>query len=374
MKVMLLYILILFQLPIEMKFGLPYLYYFFIPIIFINHIKWNNRYRSKEFSVLLIFISYCILLFIFQVPFLKIKPALFSILGIIWPPFLFSILREKKLIESEIILKPLIVVTGIIAFAGIIEFFIDREIMGLVPRVGAEELYENTSLFYRTRSILYSTQINALFLGISSILLFEFWPKNKIYRFFKYPFFILLALAIVLTGSRSPFLIIGTYLFLRHKVYFTLSLFLFVIFGSIILFTFLEDSVLADSVYRQFDFITSPAEFLSQQIDDRVSKQTQSISNTNLVWGNGLGKTHASHPQYINTESYVAQIFSELGIIGFLLFVSYLTICFKRLKKSPRTKRVAFASLTSSLVVHGLSSPYMLIFWFILNSKDEDFS
>lgn len=371
---MLLYILILFQLPIEMKFGLPYLYYFFLPIIFINHIKWKNRYRSKEFSVLLIFISYCILLFIFQVPFLKIKPALFSILGIIWPPFLFAILREKELIEGEKILKPLIIVTGIIAIAGIIEFFIDRDIMGLVPRVGADELYENKSLFYRTRSILYSTQINALFLGISSILLFEFWPKNKIYRFLRYPFFILIALAIVLTGSRSPFLIIGVYLFLKHKVYFTSALIVFVFFGSIILLTFLKGSVVTDSVYRQFDFIVNPTEFLSQQIDERLSKQTQSISNTNLVWGNGLGRTHSSHPQYINTESYVVQIFSETGIMGFLLFGSYLIICFKRLKNAPRTKRVVIASLVSSLVVHGLSSPYMLVFWLTLNSKDEDFS
>jgi len=121
---------------------------------------------------------------------------------------------------------------------------------------------------------------------------------------------------------------------------------------------------------RQTDFITNTNEFLSGDANSsRLSKQLKVLENSNLIIGNGMGSTYSKSERYLNTESYYLQIFSELGFIGLILllssFISFYRYSVKKLKL------IIGIAFLSGFIVHGLSSPYLLIFWLMLFNNED---
>ena len=148
------------------------------------------------------------------------------------------------------------------AFGGIYEFFFSRDLHGLVPRVGYEELYENMDLAYRTRSFVYSVQVNSLVLVVGLILSLEF--GRKIFgKGLYYLMNAVLFFAGTLTFSQMFFVILLLYIFIKvDRVRRT--------FFSVFVLIFLGILLLVDVDYLQYERVVS---FASSANIERLNKQ-----------------------------------------------------------------------------------------------------
>ena len=173
-----LFFLIVFNVVIAHKIGLGSLYYL-MGGIYIAYMLIIVIFRgiNKSSSTAFIYIVYFIAIFFLNL-FIGLQGwanMTISFLSLLWIPIFLIFFNSlpKTDFNLEKFIKFQVNLAVIVGVFGIIEFFVDRDIFSLVPRVGMNELYENYSLFYRTRSILFSTQVNALFCSIYLIILFR---------------------------------------------------------------------------------------------------------------------------------------------------------------------------------------------------------
>tara|TARA_B100002051_G_scaffold241835_1_gene246610 strand:- start:566 stop:1681 length:1116 start_codon:yes stop_codon:yes gene_type:complete len=364
-----LYFLIVFQLIIQQYTGLTSVYYIIGGLLIFKELSvfdFTKKISRKLFPFLILFIySFLLLILNLIIEFDFNKIIMF--LSLFWIPVLLFLKASNGTVNLASFLKFHIIIATVGAIAGIIEFHISRDIFGLVPKVGYLELYDDFELFYRTRSIFFSTQINALFMALSFILLLEFKIINN--RVIKILVLILFLYSLILTGSRTAAIIPLLYLIIKYP--FKSFAFILPIFFLITSYMFVNNSYgIFELLSRQTDFITNTNEFLSGDANSsRLSKQLKVLENSNLIIGNGMGSTYSKSERYLNTESYYLQIFSELGFIGLILllssFISFYRYSVKKLKL------IIGIAFLSGFIVHGLSSPYLLIFWLMLFNNED---
>lgn len=362
----LLYILIIFQLFFLQQLGFGSFYYFLIPIILykeLTHFNFNIK-KVDSFMLYFLLLSFILLILNLFIGFNMSKIIMYF--SILWIPLLLFVKSNSTGINTNEFIQLHLKVGIVVALVGIIEFHLSRDLFGLIPRVGFDVLYEDFSFFYRTRSFLYSIQINALFLVTVFMLLCEHdFTQNK---YLKFLIFTIIIYALVLTGSRTAILLPVMYLIIKHP-----KKFMFYGFSSLVIFIFIFLSYLNitdnEQFNRLFDFALSSDEFLSQNIG-RLETQQSVFKNANLLIGNGIGSTYSNSENYINPESYYVQVFSEFGIIGLIfLVVSFIQNIFSTKR---RFKVIIFVMAFSGFIVHGLSSPFLFIFWVLLFSKKEN--
>ena len=369
MPLKLLYLLIVFQLVIQQSTGLTSVYYIIGGLLIFKELlvfDFTKKISRKLFPFIILFI-YSVLLLIVNLIIEFDFNKIIMFLSLFWIPVLLFLKANNGTVSLVSFLKFHTVIATIGAVAGIIEFHISRDIFGLVPKVGNLELYDNFQLFYRTRSIFFSTQINALFMALSFILLLEFKIISN--KFIKTLLIILFLYSLILTGSRTAAFIPLLYLIIKFP--FKSFAFLLPTFFLIASYIFVNNSNgISQSLLRQMDFITNTNEFVKGDSNtSRLSIQLNILKNSNLIIGNGMGSTYSKSEEYINTESYYIQIFSELGLIGLILllnsFIYFYTYSIKKLKL------IIAITFSTGFVVHGLSSPYLLIFWIILFNNED---
>ena len=287
-------------------------------------------------------------------------------IAIIWMPFLLFLKSSNEGINVSSFFKFHIILALFGALGGIIEFHISRDIFGLVPKVGYLELYDNFSVFYRTRSIFYSTQINALFQAISFIILLQFRIfENKL---FKGLILCIILYSLLLTGSRTAIIIPILFLLFKYPIK-SITYLAPIAFISASLILANPSSLIYESIIRQFDIILNFNEFLFNESNLRFAKQFMILENSNLILGNGIGSTYSGSAEYLNSESYYLQMYSEFGIIGVFLLLIFFSTSYYLAK--PKLKHIISVMALTGLFVHGLSSPYLLIFWVILFNNED---
>ncbi len=364
-----LYFLIVFQLIIQQSTGLNSVYFILGGLLIFKELSVfdiKKKISRKLFPFVILFIYSFLLLILNLIIEFDINKIIMFI-SLFWIPVLLFLKASNGTVNFASFLKFHIFIAIIGAVAGIIEFHISRDIFGLVPKVGELELYDNFQLFYRTRSIFFSTQINALFMALSFILLLEFKIINN--KVIKVLVLILFIYSLILTGSRTAAFIPLLYLIIKHP--FKSFIFLLPIFFLITSYIFINNSNgISELLSRQMDLITNTNEFLKGDANNsRLSYQLKILDNSNLIIGNGMGSTYSKSERYLNTESYYLQIFSELGLIGLILllssFTSFYTYSVKKLKL------IIALAFSTGFIVHGLSSPYLLIFWIMLFNNED---
>lgn len=368
MLLKLLYFLIVFQLIIQQSTGLASVYYILGGLLIFKELyafDITKKISRKLFPFLILFIyGFLLLLVNLIIEFNFNKIIMF--ISLFWIPVLFFLKANNGELKLSSLFKLHVFIAIIGALAGIIEFHISRDLFGLVPKVGYLELYDNFELFYRTRSIFFSGQINALFMALSFILLLEFKIiSNKIVKILVLMLFIY---SLALTGSRTAVLIPLLYLLFKYPIKSILILCPTLV---IIFFYLFSDTSgnLYDLISRQFDFILNFNDFISNSNYDRLLTQLNVFADSNIILGNGMGSTYPGSEDYINTEGYYIQIYSELGLIGLLLLLASFTSFYFYSK--PKLKIILAVMFFSGIAVHGLSSPYLLFFWLILFTNED---
>ena len=357
----------MFQLILSQLFGFGSFYYFIIPVVLILEFKKFNFKIEKKSSLIFLFLVFTFLLLLVNL-FLEFSfEKIIMFLSIIWIPLILFFISNNSGVDSSKFFKLNTKIAVIAAIVGIIEFHFSRNLFGLLPVVGYEELYENFTLFYRTRSFLYSIQINALFLALSLILILEFKIiSNKFYCFLT---IVLIIYAMILTGSRIAILLPLLYYIVKFpiKSILVISPLIFLI----LVYFINQENILSENINRQFELFSNFTQFISNQIDLRFSKQFAVLEQSNLILGNGIGSTYSGTEKYLNPESYYVQIYSEFGLIGLIFLISAFVLNYFNISKKLRP--ILLVMFISGFFVHGLSSPYLFMFWLIFYHNENSF-
>ena len=347
------------------QLGFGSFYYFLIPVILLQDLKRFNGYLDRQNFFYVVFFTLSFLLLFFNLLIGWNWSKVIMYFSILWVPILLFVKSNSSGINTNEFIHLHLRIGIVVALAGIVEFHVSRDLFGLIPRVGFDVLYEDYSFFYRTRSFLYSIQINALFLVTVFMLLCE--HKFTKHKYVKFLLFAIVLYAMILTGSRTAVLLPLLYVIMKYpKKFLILGLPAVLFLGAVGLTYFdISDN---EQINRLLDFALASEDFVSQNAG-RLETQQGVLENANLFIGNGLGSTYSGSINYINPESYFVQIFSELGILGLMaLILSFIASIFR---PGSRFKIIIIVLLISGLIVHGLSSPFLFIFWVLIFSKEE---
>ena len=179
---------------------------------------------------------------------------------------------------------------------------------------------------------------------------------------------IIIFYSILLTGSRTAIIVPILFILFKYPIK-SISILAPVTFVTVTLILANESSLIYNSFIRQFDVILNFDEFLFNESNIRFAKQFRVFENSNLILGNGIGSTYSGSAEYLNAESYYIQMYSEFGIIGLLLLIVFFFSSYYYSK--PKLKLIITLMLLTGIFVHGLSSPYLLIFWVILFNNED---
>ena len=358
-------ILITFQLIISSFFGVQSLYYLFgLVFILISVLKFRSI-SNKNKPLVYYFIYLICVLFINLIFNLNFDIIIYFI-SINWILFYLFFKTNNDQINIKSFLKWNLIISIFVAFGGFIEYHLSRDIFGLVPQLGFKEFQTNFEIYYRTRSFVWSQQINSLILTFAFLTNLEFKLFKNILRIL---IGLILIYAIVLTGAKVPVFCLLVYFILKiSKSILSTSI---AILFSLILFNFISNNDLI-SENRQLSFIFQFDEFIKEERSNRFSKQINAILDSNIIFGNGIGSTNSNNKDYINTESFYIQLFSEFGIFGLLFFIIIIYKMFRISDKS--NKLVLLPMIVSGFIVHGLSSPYLFPFWVLLFDNSLNFN
>ena len=371
-----LFFLIIFNVVLSHKFSLNNLYYVFggIYLVYniINLFCINGLKKSNKYLILFILYFFIILILNLIFPFHGLKNSIVMFFSLIWIPIFFISINSFKNINFNFskFLTFQIHLAFIVGLFGIIEFFFNRELYGLVPKIGYEALYYDLSLFYRTRSILYSIQVNALFCVLYLIILLEYDTIN-IYKPLKYIYAVVLAVASVLTASKIVFLLF--FLFIVIKYFRSKTLLLLLVMTFILLSKSISDNNIdyETSQMRLFAMLFDIENLALKENNSRLQTYSNVIDQSNFFYGNGLGGTYSKNSNYINPESYFLQIYSEGGIVCFILFIIFLIHKFFKTNFSNRI--LIFLLFISCFFVHAFASPVFFGIWSLIILDEKHF-
>ena len=363
--------LIVINVPLSYKFGIGGIYYFLVGISISLFLFFSIKKTviSKVSFVILMFAAYFLVQCLIEIPIheIKLHYAISSCITILWPAIFFILYPFK--ISNSLLLKFLrwqVYIALIVATLGLIQFFISRDLFGFIPRVGLyDELYENKSITFRVSSILFSSQVYALFCVAYSIITIE--KKDLFSKRYKYLIFIILFIAAIFSGSKSTIAIILAYFIIKIIVmrrYKILILSIIILSSVYILGSGIVKNQKNSSVIRTIGWLWNLEEFKSNEQMGRISIYTNLLKNSNLLLGNFVGSTNSANPKYINPESYLLKLYSEGGLILVILFLIFYFHSLIALHKINKEDFIFFMTLFISFIfVHAFASPAFFGLW-----------
>ena len=329
-------------------------YFYLFPIIIYVCTNIITRYYDKITIYLLIFNFFFIFLFaISLINDVNVKIASIGLLNYTLTLNFWILYLKNNLSSFNRIRNLLYSFIFLISLAGIVQYFIDPKIFGLINySIFSDEKNLKKIVFSkRAISIIKSPQTLGFVLSI-----YILYSKKKKLMLINY-------ITGVLTFTKSFFLSIFLDYFLRFRIKYIglilalTSLFLWVIYR------FQEIS----GISRLYNFIFY-FKFNSQV--DRIDRWNYYLnmldSPSKLAFGNGLGIASRanglilSNPLNYSSESFLIQIFTEAGLLGLLLFVLPFILLLLKDKKQRSKIIVLFTLMLLSPAFYGFSVSFLI--------------
>jgi hypothetical protein len=286
--------------------------------------------------------------------------------------FIFNTKYDFNYIFNNSI-KLLLFVGFIMAIGALVQYFISPTLFGMIVNdIYAQDLSDKLNINKRAISFISSPQSLSLFLAIVLILGY-YNLKNKITKIIT---LILILFAGILTFSKVFVLVIISYIGVNLLLNISFKNILKIIFFMIILiFTFLNfaDSNRAFEIIYILAHLKSHVTFLVWM--DFINYDT---SLSQFLFGHGIGLiSRASQMigeyQILNgsAESFLLQLYFEIGLIGLLIFLSvYIKsiINFYKIDKYKQYSILLISFLPSLLgtpAFYGLTNNFILAFFLI---------
>ena len=295
--------------------------------------------------------------------------AMYSLLIIYWLLYFhkYGLETFKSMLVKTI---PLVY---IIALFGILQYFYSPNLFGLLNENTSKGIewakdlpFIQYATFFRASSFLGSPQVYGLFMALSIILVHSIKKYNSVIGI------VFLFVAGSLSGNKSFFLII--LIFYMYKLYLLSSTKRIKILLSIVIL--LSVAMLIPSKYIEGIKIINRIVNIDNQItqekeDSRINRYIYTVDHANIFIGNGFGfNTNRQNKLTKVAESYIFQIWGELGVIALSLFMVFLSLSwfFAKDKLFKEQKILIFSIFISMIVVHAFNSPIFFIFWGIILS------
>ena len=262
----------------------------------------------------------------------------------------------------------------VVSLGAIIQFYISPTLFGLINNrlYSNEAVLSNVNFAKRAISFISSPQNLGVFQGlIFSLSLTQF--KKYFSSNFYYLFLGLTLFAGILSGSKAFYLFISIYLFyflvLRNKIkwnYILISVLLFLslplIFPSLYMTETIQRIIIVFNVVSFSDIsVVSIWGFFFESFDTTLK----------IIFGQGLGLL-SSYSQLTfgykilngSSESYLLQLFYEIGLIGLFIWLTFFKISINKLKSQSELRDYAFVLIALFLNLLFTPSFYGLIISF----------
>lgn len=254
-----------------------------------------------------------------------------------------------------------------ISFGAIINFFVSPNIFGLINETiySNEENLLKTTFTKRAISFIKSPQSLGFVMSLVFLLYKRNTVKNKIFSFFIF-------IVGIITFSKSFFITISAAVILKYKRK------LAYIIAFIISCIYLIDlNFFTEGFQRIFNIYNTISNFTSS---DRFQSYSYFLTYDNFptfMLGNGVGKLSRgaemfskSNEIFQSSESFIIQLYYEIGIIGLFIFLLLMTKIFRNLKN----KEVFFVILILSIFtpsLYGYGSAFFFYYFLFLNYSYE---
>ncbi len=367
------YLLVLFNAPltaIGIKYG--YLIMYVGTIIFFLSGK-LSAYKLKIFALHIFFVFLMILLLCLALVFngggsdAVIAFGLYSSPIVIWILFSCSnsTLTFPKIFRSTYLL------TVIVAYLGIIQYFISPTLFGFLPidsmamKWASGQSFNDYAVFFRATSTLGSPQVFGLFCALNLILTVRFRKifSSKIF----YIGLIGLTFGGALSANKSFILIVILYFLLNNFRTYLVSFRSIAVFG-ILGFLIISNSQLIIERLPILERVVSVNKVIEQEASDgdgRIARYSFILSNANPIIGEGLGSiTNKSIYNLKAAESYYLKLYYEAGmlIMIFFIFLNFISL-YGAFQFNPVDAIIVMLIMLSMIIVHAFESPAFLIVW-----------
>ncbi len=211
-------------------------------------------------------------------------------------------------------------------------------------------------IIQNTESFIGGKNLTAIFSILIFTLLALFTMKEN-WRFYSFMAMLVLVMLILFLGSRNAYVGLGVFglIFITINKLRSKWVGYFLIGGAVLLFFYFQ--------FVDFDSFLDHLRYNTMEGRVVVWQRTMSYFLDSPIWGNGLGQWDVERFQYeisrrrVHPHNDFIRILSELGIIGFSLFISLISILFYRLLKLIRlaNKNISpsyYAMLIGALVCY----------------------
>ncbi|MDC3390675.1 hypothetical protein OAX32_04120, partial [Flavobacteriales bacterium] len=254
-----------------------------------------------------------------------------------------------------------------ILIGAFVNFFVSPNIFGLINETvySNQENLSKLNFTKRAISFIKSPQSLGFILSLFFLLHKHNNIKSKIFS-------LLIFIAGIITFSKSFFLTIVTSISFKYK---RKLAYIFII--VITLINFIDVNVLPSGLQRILNIGNTVSNFANS---NRVESYSYFLTYDNFpafMLGNGVGKLSRgaemfskSNEIFQSSESFIIQLYYEIGIIGLFIFLLLMTKIFRNLKN----KEVFFVILILSIFtpsLYGYGSAFFFYYFLFLNYSYE---
>lgn len=248
-----------------------------------------------------------------------------------------------------------------------VNFFVSPNIFGLINETvfSNQENLSKLNFTKRAISFIKSPQSLGFVLSLFFLLKKRYDIKSKIFS-------LVIFIAGLITFSKSFFLTIFTSIILRYR---RKIVYVFIIIITFI--NFIDINSLPSAFQRIFNIGMIVSNFSNSS---RVESYSYFLTYKNfptLMLGNGIGKLSRgaevfsiSNEIFYSSESFIIQLYYEIGIIGLFIFILLMTKIFRNLKN----KNVFFIILILSIFtpsLYGYAPAFFFYYFLFLNYSYE---
>lgn len=358
---------------ILVKLGAKYVYILFIILlVFFSSLRQIKIDVLKKFGLQLFYIFSLSLSLFISLVFLDIDIlnafvayGLYSLPVAVW----VLIYSSSSCLRFENLFPYTIFLSAVIAYLGIVQFFISPGLFGLIPldsmaiAWAMRVEFSEYSSFFRSMSTLGSPQVFGLFCALSFLLAIRYKDNisNKLFYFSSFGLFV----GGSLSGNKLFFLLIVLYFVLHYSLYLLKSSRKLILVSMVFLLAFSLSPMIVSKVPMLERIVSLDSIVLQENEDSRISKYVYIIDNTNMLYGNGIGTiTNRSVDGLRAAESYFLKIYYEAGVFPLLfLFLSLVLIFINAAIIDERDAIIIFLIGLSMIIVHAFESPVFFLFW-----------
>lgn len=367
------YFLVVMNAPLityGVKYGYLLMFLVLISFLLLGHLTLGSL---KKYGLHFIYIVLMLMSLGISIIFLEggtnsfISFGLYTLPLVVWVIFYSS---NSRLSFSQIFTSTYIL-TVIVAYLGIIQFFFSPTLFGNIPtnsmaiKWAMDKPFAEYALFFRATSTLGSPQVFGLFCALNLLLTLRYKAFLSSQLF--YIGLIGLALGGALSGNKSFFVIVALYIILTNvRNFFTNWKFItFIVFTlSISIFNYQRIVTYIPMLERVFS-VVNILEQESAGSESRLGRYGYILLNTNPFIGEGLGKiTNTSTDELKAAESYFLKIYYEAGVIAMLVFLVLCLLSYFQARKAYSVDSTIIAlTILGMVVVHAFESPAFFIIW-----------